>query len=133
MSEVERVAEILSSMNSAWLEGRPQDLAPYLDDAIVTVLPGFASALTGKAEVLASFEDFCRNARVVHFEESDRRIDIVGHTAIASFAFDMTYERDGATSRSRGRDLWVFEAEAGAWLAVWRTLLDVIEMPVPNL
>lgn len=132
MSEVERVAAILSNMNRAWLEGRPQDLEPFLDDAIVTVLPGFASALSGKADVLASFEDFCRTARVVHFEESNQRIDVVGHTAIASFAFDMTYERGGATSRSRGRDLWVFEAEAGAWLAVWRTLLDVIEIPAPN-
>jgi Domain of unknown function (DUF4440) len=132
MSEVERVTQILSSMNDAWLDGRPEDLAPFLDEAIVVVLPGFSSAVTGKTDVLAGFADFCQNARVLHFEESAQRVDVVGHTAVASFAFDMTYEREGETYRSRGRDLWIFEAAAGAWLAVWRTLLDVIEVPMPN-
>ncbi len=132
MSEVERVAQLLSSMNRAWLDGRPQDIAPFLDDEIVVVPPGFSSSMAGKSAVVASFEDFCQNARVLRFEESDQRIDVVGHTAVASYAFDMTYERGGETFRSRGRDLWVFEAEAGAWLAVWRTMLDVVEVPVPN-
>ena len=35
-------------------------------------------------------------------------VDVVGETAVVSFAFAMVYERDGASYRATGRDLWVF-------------------------
>jgi hypothetical protein len=41
----------------------------------------------------------------------------------------MLYERSGERFRATGRDLWVFQKQSGAWIAVWRTMLDVDERP----
>jgi len=122
--------ELLDRINRAWLEGRPEDLAPLLDHDVVMVFPGFAGRSEGKAAMIAGFEDFCTTAKVRHFAETDRQIDVRGTTAVASFAFDMIYDREGASYRSTGRDLWVFERKDGRWLALWRTMLDLKEEPV---
>ena len=41
----------------------------------------------------------------------------------------MIYERSGERYRATGRDLWVFARQDGAWLAAWRTMLDLVEEP----
>jgi hypothetical protein len=41
----------------------------------------------------------------------------------------MVYERSGERYRATGRDLWVFGAQGNAWIAVWRTMLDMDEKP----
>ena len=122
-----QVADTLDRINALWLRGRVDDLAPFLHDEIVMVFPGFAGKAEGQEVFLAGFKDFCENARVRDFEESDRQIDVIGRVAVATFAFNMIYERDGKAYRSTGRDQWVFENAQGAWRAVWRTMLDVAE------
>ena len=67
---------------------------------------------------------------VVSYAESDHQVDLAGNSAVASFRFEMVYARDGASYRSTGRDLWVFERQGDGWLAVWRTMLDLAEEPV---
>jgi hypothetical protein len=41
----------------------------------------------------------------------------------------MVYERSGGRYRSTGRDFWIFARQGDAWLAVWRTMLDLAEQP----
>jgi hypothetical protein len=82
--------------------------------------------------VLAGFVDFCQNARIVSYAESDPFVDLAGSTAVATFRFEMVYARDGASYRSTGRDLWVFERHGDGWLAVWRTMLDLAEEPAED-
>jgi len=48
---------------------------------------------------------------------------------VASFTYEMIYERDGKGNRATGRDLWVLARQDGHWLAVWRTMLDLAEQP----
>jgi hypothetical protein len=126
----EQVSQALARINEAWLQGRPRDLASLFDSAIVMVFPGFAGRAEGRAAVIAGFEDYCANARTERFEQTDKQVDVVGSVAVASFAFEMTYQRAGARYRSSGRDLWVFSKEQGRWLAVWRTMLDLREEAV---
>ena len=125
----EEVSRTLSSINQAWLEGRPRDLEPLLAPNVVTLLPG-GSRVEGREALVQSFVDMCENARVHGFEESDRQVDVFGDAAVASFAFTMVYERDGEKYRSTGRDLWVFSRGDGGWQAVFRTMLDLTEEPV---
>jgi hypothetical protein len=47
--------------------------------------------------------------------------------AVAIFQYEMVYERSGERYRSTGRDLWVFQGEGDAWIAVWRTMLEMQE------
>ncbi|MGD2216639.1 MAG: nuclear transport factor 2 family protein [Gemmatimonadales bacterium] len=124
------VARVLRSINDCWLRCKPQELAGYLHSNMAMVFPGFAGRVEGAGAVIAGYEEFCSNARVHEYDEQDPQIDVYGRTAVASYAFQMVYEREGLKYSSTGRDLFVFSEEAGTWLAVWRTMLDVSEQPI---
>ena len=128
----QQVDHALSRINQAWLDRRPRDLAPLFDPDIVMVYPGFAERASGREALVDGFVDFCESARVHAFEEENHQIDVFGKTAVASFDFDMIYEREGQQYRSTGRDLWVFAREGSEWLAVWRTMVDVRDEPMPR-
>ncbi len=123
----EAVLATMERINRAWLNGQVEDLGPMLHPEIVMVFPGFAGWMEGREQFLAGFKDFCENAKVHEFSEHDQRSDIAGGTAVVTFRYDMVYERSGERYRSRGRDLWVFQRRGSAWIAVWRTMLDVEE------
>ena len=129
-TDAEAVGQTLAVINRAWLERRPRELGPLIHESFVMVFPGFAGRSNGKEAAIAGFEDFCQHATVRAFHEAAHQCDVVGHTGVASFTFDMTYDRDGQAYRSTGRDVWVFEQIRGAWLAVWRTMLDLTDTPL---
>jgi hypothetical protein len=112
-------------INHTWRDGRVEDLAPLLHAEIVMALPGFAGSTQGREPFLAGFRDFCEKATIQEFRDHDYQVDVAGETAVITFRFDMLYERSGKRHRSCGRDLWAFQKLEGAWIAVWRTLLDV--------
>jgi hypothetical protein len=126
----ETVAALLKQINQMWLEGRPQDMAPFIHPGIVMVLPGYTGKVEGREALVAGFVDFGEKATMLEYQESEYQVDAIGDTAIASFTFDMVYERSGVSYRSTGRDFWVFARQSNDWLAVWRTMLDVVENPV---
>ena len=115
----------LQRINQAWLDGRVDDLAPMVHPEIVMVFPGFAGRIQGREAFLAGFRDFCQSATIHDFREQDHQVDVAGDTAVVSFRFELVYERSGERLRSTGRDLWVFQQQGNAWLAVWRTMLDM--------
>lgn len=125
----EDAGDLLRRINRAWLEGRPRDLLGFFHPDIVMQYPGFAGRAQGREELVNGFVEFCENARVHAFEEQEHQIDVVGPTAVASYAFTMLYEREGERYRSTGRDLWVFAREGTEWLAIWRTMLDLTDEP----
>jgi ketosteroid isomerase-like protein len=122
-------ATVLRRINQAWLSGRIDDLVPLVHPGIVTVVPGFAAGIQGRDAFLAGFRDFCQSATIHEFREHDYRVDVVGDTAVATFRYEMLYERSGERYRCTGRDLWVFQRQDGGWIAVWRTMLDMEENP----
>jgi hypothetical protein len=129
-SDREAVLDALQRINLTWLEGRPRDIAPLIHAEIVMVFPGFAGRAEGRDAMVAGFIDFCDNAVLHEYGESGHQLDVTGDTAVASYAFEMVYERGGVRSRATGRDLWVFTRQGESWLAVWRALLDLAEQPV---
>jgi hypothetical protein len=127
----EDVAHALRRINRGWLEGRPREMSGLIHPEIAFIMPGFGGRTRGAEAFIAGFEDFCREAKTRSFEETDHQVDVIGETAVASYAFTMVYEREGSTYRATGRDLWVFGRPAGqdGWVAVWRTMLDLREEP----
>jgi ketosteroid isomerase-like protein len=123
------VAAALELINRTWLEGRPRDLAPLLHPAVVMALPGFGGRVEGRDAFVGGFVDFCENADLSEYAESGQQIDVTGDTAVATYTFEMVYERSGGRYRSTGRDFWIFARQGDAWLAVWRTMLDLAEQP----
>lgn len=125
-----KVLAALHEVNESWLTGRPDSLANLVADGIVMMLPDFSGSIVGRQAFVEGFRDFCHNARIHTHTETDYHVHVFDGTAVASFRFDMTYERDGRCHRSTGRDLWVFEAKDAGWIAVWRTMLDTTDEPL---
>jgi ketosteroid isomerase-like protein len=119
----------MRQINRVWLDGQVEALAPMVHPEIVMAFPGFTGRIQGREEFLAGFRDFCQNARIHEFRDHDHQVDVAGDTAVLTFRYDMIYERSGERYHSAGRDFWVFQNQGGAWIAVWRTMLDMEEKP----
>ncbi|HEX4169577.1 MAG TPA: nuclear transport factor 2 family protein [Bryobacteraceae bacterium] len=128
-SKHEAVGATMRQINRVWLNGQVESLAPMVHPEIVMVFPNFIGRTQGREEFLAGFSDFCQNAKIHEFRDHDHQIDIAGNTAVVSFRYEMVYERSGEQYHATGRDLWVFENQSDAWIAVWRTMLDMEEKP----
>jgi uncharacterized protein (TIGR02246 family) len=126
-SKRESAAAAMRQINQAWLKGRVEDLAPLVHPDIVMVLPDFAGKIQGREHFLAGFHDFCQSATIQECQEHDQEVDVAGDTAVVTFRYEMVYERSGERYRANGRDLWVFQEQDGAWIAVWRAMLEMKE------
>jgi ketosteroid isomerase-like protein len=126
-SKHEGATATMRRINQIWLDGQVEDMAPMVHPEIVMVVPGFTGRIQGREEFLAGFRDFCQNARIHEFRDHDHQVDVAGDTAVVTFLYDMVYERHSKRYRSTGRDLWVFQNQGRAWIAVWRTMLDMEE------
>lgn len=126
-SKRESAAAAMRQINQAWLKGQVEDLAPLVHSEIVMVFPDFAGKVQGREDFLAGFRDFCQNAIIHEFHEHDQQVDVAGDTAVINFRYEMVYERSGERYRANGRDLWVFEQRDGAWITVWRAMLEMKE------
>jgi len=123
-----KVHKVLSAINRAWRSSSPVEMSQYLHPDIVMKYPGFSGEVAGRDALLASFVEFCANARVLEYQESNEQINVIGDCAVASFQFEMLYERAKYQERSKGRDLWVFQLISGKWVAVWRTMMELEEV-----
>jgi hypothetical protein len=123
-----QVHEVLSAINQAWRDNTPLGMSQYLYPDIVMKYPGFSGEVIGRDALLASFVEFCTNARVLEYQESNEQINVIGNCAVASFQFEMLYERTQYQERSKGRDLWVFQCISDKWVAVWRTMMELEEV-----
>jgi hypothetical protein len=126
-SKRESAAAAMCQINQTWLHGRVEELAPMVHPEIVMVLPDFAGKVQGREHFLAGFRDFCQSATIQEFREHDQQADVAADTAVITFRYEMVYERSGERYRVTGRDLWVFQQQNGAWIAVWRAMLEMKE------
>lgn len=125
----EAVGIALRTLNDAWLNGRFDELPALVQQDMVAVAPGFGERSRGGEAFVAGLRDFMQSATIRDFTEHDLDVDVIGDTAIASYRFEMDYERSGRRYAATGRDLYVFRRLEERWIAVWRTLLEVDERP----
>ena len=123
-----QVHEVLAAINQAWRKNTPLAMSQHLHPDIVMKFPGFSGEVVGRHALLASFVEFCKNARVLEYQESNEQISVIEDCAVASFQFEMLYERLKYKEKSKGRDLWVFQYLSGNWVAVWRTMMELEEV-----
>jgi uncharacterized protein (TIGR02246 family) len=121
--ERDAVAACLQRINDAWVTGDPGDMLPALHPDVVFVAPGFAEQSEGADAAVDSYRAFLAEAIVRAYVERGLRIDLVGDTAVASYAYQIEYRRKDKDELDRGHDLWVVARHDGRWVAVWRTLL----------
>jgi uncharacterized protein (TIGR02246 family) len=122
-SAVDEIRELIKRLNDAWVKGQPGQLASFFREDIVMVHPDFAQRTEGRDACVASYEDFCKQAAILDFNLLEPIIDVFGDTAVASYAYEISYEMGGERFKDSGRDLFVFIRQDDRWQAVWRTMI----------
>jgi hypothetical protein len=121
------VRAAMDRINTLWRAGEVDDLKGLIDVDVVTTLPQAGVWVKGRDALLDGFRDFCTTATIGAFREDDRRVEVIGDTAVAASRFEMAYERAGQALVATGRDLWMFERRGDVWIAVCRIMLDLDE------
>ncbi len=127
MDDINEVRKTLSAINDAWRNNNPEDLIDFFHQDIVMKMPGFKGEVIGRKALVDSFVEFCTNADILEYSESDVQINVIGNSAVAAFKFDMIYKREKFRIRSKGRDFWIFEKINSGWVAIWRTITELEE------
>lgn len=117
----------IEDSNTAWLEGRPQDVESLFDEDAVLVAPGLADRIKGKAAVVATYVETARQIKTLSFEILDSAVDIFGDTAVATYTFDVAYELEGHRMDERSQETLVFRRLLSGWKVVWRS-----QTPLPS-
>lgn len=133
MTDIERdreeIVNVLRAINAAWTKGNTGELNKYFHEDMVIAQPGFGIHGEGRAACVNSYMEFADMASIQELKESQHVVLVWGGTAVASYKFEIDYEIDGQSHQDAGYDLFVFTREKGTWVAVWRTVLPVPEMP----
>jgi ketosteroid isomerase-like protein len=118
----------LSRINDAWQHLRGEAMTGALNecfaDDVVMRGPNFAFISKGRPLAVQSYHDFVAQSEVKAFTAEDAAIDISGDTAIATYAWQMTYTLAGQEYTEQGHDIFVLSRRDEKWLVVWRTLLS---------
>jgi ketosteroid isomerase-like protein len=119
----EAVAAILRAITAAWRDGRADDLVPLFHERMVIAGSECEIHASGRAACVESYREFAANAAVTAYDESAPAIHVWGDTAVASYAWTMTWRRDGAPSAEAGTDQFVLGREQERWQVLHRLLL----------
>src|SRR5713226_8717749 len=110
-------------MNDAWVKGEFEQLSSFFREDIAMVHPDFVQRTEGREACVASYMDFARQAAILDFKLGEPSIDVFGNTAVATYAYEISYEMGGERFKDTGRDLFVFIRQNDRWQAVWRTMI----------
>ena len=91
----EAVRKVIHDINAAWINGHPENIAGRLHEHVVMIQPGFRGRAAGREASVNSYRDFCDQATIHDFKQSDPEIDVFGSTAVATYRFEIPYEIGG--------------------------------------
>lgn len=121
--DMQAVSDIVKAINAAWSADRAEDIRQYLHPKMVIVAPDATFRAEGRDVCVQSYIDFTRAATISRFEPLTPIVDVFGNTAVATCAFEITYEMNGRVFDEQGTDVLVFhrDRDDAPWLVVWRT------------
>lgn len=120
MDEIRRTLE---ELNSAWRNERFEELGQFFDENVIMKGPGFKDLVPGREALVQSYATFMKQAKVTELAESNHSIHSWSDTAVATYDWTISYERDGKMNRDSGQEMFVFTRRASRWVAVLRVML----------
>jgi|GEM_PF-210112 len=115
---------IVRAVNETCVRGTGfAELPAFFHPSAVIPTRGFATHVRGRDTCLRYYEDACSQMTFRKFDMSDEQIDVFGPTAVLSYKYDSTWEREGKKHEVEGREVLVFVQEGGNWKLAWRTLI----------
>jgi hypothetical protein len=120
MSAEDAVRVVLGKIDAAWRLKQFEGLDDCFHERAVIVGPGYAVYGSGREKCAESYREFAMNAQVLSYSESSHALRIWDSTAVYTFAWEMTYERDSGPKTESGTDQFVLELTPAGWQVVWR-------------
>ena len=114
------VRAVLARIEAAWKEKHCDDLEECFDEQAVIVGPHHAVFAAGRPACAQSYREFATNATVLAYSESDHALRLWEGTAVYTFAWRMTYQRDGGPKSEFGTDQLILGLSERAWRVLYR-------------
>lgn len=131
MDDAGQIRALIQRINDAWLKGPRENIAAALadcfDDAMTIKGPGMVTLSEGKRASARSYADFVQQAAIRECALDEPEIHVVGHAAVATYGWTMTYVLNGQEYREAGFDIFAFSRIDGNWKAIWRALLPGVQ------
>jgi ketosteroid isomerase-like protein len=114
------IRSVLSRIDAAWREKRFVGLEDCFAEDAVIVGPNFTLYAEGQGPCAASYKEFALNAAVLEYSETGHALRLWPDTAIYTFSWEMTHQRDAGPKRERGTDQLVLSRIRGGWKVIFR-------------
>lgn len=120
MSDESAVREVIARIDAAWRLKQFDGLDECFHEDAVIVGPGYVEFGRGRAKCAESYREFAKNAAVLSYHESGHTLRVWETSAVYTFAWEMTYQRDQGSKHETGTDQLVFQLNSAGWKLVWR-------------
>lgn len=114
------VRQVLTRIDAAWRTKQFDGFDRCFADDAVIVGPHYQPYAIGRKACADSYREFATNAAILEYEESDHQLRLWPDTAVYTFAWQMTYARDGGPKRDAGTDQLFLGRFGDDWRVLFR-------------
>jgi ketosteroid isomerase-like protein len=114
------IRSVLSRINAAWREKRFVGLDDCFAEDAVIVGPNFTLYAEGQRPCADSYREFAMNAAVLEYSEANHALRLWPDTAVYTFSWKMTYQRDAGPKQENGTDQLVLSRIRDDWKVIFR-------------
>jgi hypothetical protein len=124
-AERAQISDLLRTLTISWRTGDWAALEPIFHERMVIGAPGQTMTLIeGREACIETYRDFGERVVIETYSEDTAWIGVWGETAVASYAWDMTWTDDEGFHAANGQDVLTLAKERGGWRVVGRMLLE---------
>jgi hypothetical protein len=114
---------VVLALESAWAEGRPEDVAPFVDADAVTWGPDLQQAAVGPRAWVHGYRSFLDAAEVQLFSIEEVRTHEAESTATVVVRYRLVYVMGDDRRDDRGLDVFTLRDDGSRWLVTSRLLV----------
>ena len=122
MNKAQRhVWRMIQEMNRKWtVESNADELRNYFHKDMIAIATSSPKRIEGVEDCVASWKRFTESAKIHYWKESEPKVQIYGNGkfAIVTYYYDMSFDMNGKTLNSKGRDMFSLVNENDKWLIV---------------
>ncbi len=114
------VGAVLGRIEAAWKTKQFEGLEECFNEKAMICGPNYVVFASGRIACAESYREFATNAAVLSYSESDHVLSLWEGTAVYTFSWNMTYQRDNGPKAEFGNDQLVLALEQSTWRVLFR-------------
>lgn len=118
-----RPTDVVLALETAWAEGRPEELAPLVDADAVTWAPDLRDVGVGPRAWVEGYRAFLAEAEVQLFSVEEVRAHEAGPAATVVVRYRLVYRMGDDAHDDRGLDVFTLRDDGSRWLVTSRLVV----------